>query len=284
MVIELSSLAGVMAREYAARAGESDAVAAALYEMELPRAAGDALPETAPGALLAVADRLDLLAGLFGIGAVPSGSSDPYGLRRAALGLTAILRARPGLSAITVPGGLAVAARHQPVDVGQAALAEAEQFVVRRFEQALLDAGHPVNVVRAVLPHAATPAHAEQAAGDLEKLLGDERFQRLATALQRVLRIVPAQTAAGYDPAAFTDPAEGRLHDTFTQVKAALGEGPVSLPEFTAEALPLAEPIDEYFDEVLVMAKDPALRANRLGLLAAIRDVVADIVDWREVT
>jgi glycyl-tRNA synthetase len=283
LVIELSSLAGVMAREYAERAGESPAVAAALYEMELPRTAGDALPETAPGALLAVADRLDLLAGLFGIGAVPSGSSDPYGLRRAALGLTAILRARPGLSAITLPGGLAVAARHQPVQVGPAALAEAEQFVVRRFEQALLDAGHPVNVVRAVLPHAATPAYAEQAAGDLEKLLGDERFQRLTIALQRVLRIVPAETAVAYDPELFADAAERRLHQTFTQVQAALGEGPVSLPAFTAEALPLAEPIDDYFDEVLVMAEDPALRANRLGTLAAIRDLVADIVDWREI-
>ena len=284
MVIELSSLAGVMAREYARRAGESDAVAEALYEMELPRAAGDAVPQTVPGALLAVADRLDLLAGLFGIGAVPSGSSDPYGLRRAALGLTAILRSRLGLSAITVRAGLEIAARHQPVAVAAVALDEAAQFVVRRLEQALLDAGHPVNVVRAVLPHAGTPAYAEQAATDLEKLLGDERFQRLTTALQRVLRIVPAGTAASYDPALFADAAERRLHQTFTQVKGALGEGVVSLPEFTAAALPLAEPIDDYFDEVLVMAEDPAVRANRLGLLAAIRDLVAGIVDWSEIT
>jgi glycyl-tRNA synthetase len=293
MVIELSSLAGVMAREYAARAGESDAVAAALFEMELPRSAGDALPETVPGALLAVADRLDLLAGLFGIGSAPTGSSDPYGLRRAALGLTSILRARPALAAITVRDGLSVAARQQPVEVPAGALDEAEQFVVRRFEQALLDAGHPVNVVRAVLPHAGSPAYAEQAAADLEKLLGDERFQRLTTALQRVLRIVPAETPASYDPALFDDEAERRLHLTYTQVRDALGDGPsgeprlsgkrVSLPEFTAEALPLAEPIDDYFDEVLVMAEDPAVRANRLGLLAAIRDLVANVVDWREV-
>jgi glycyl-tRNA synthetase len=283
MVVELSSLAGVMAREYARRAGENDAVAESLFEMELPRSAGDALPETTPGALLAVADRLDLLAGLFGVGSAPTGSSDPYGLRRAALGLTAILRARPALSAITVPDGLAVAARHQPVDVAPAALAEAEQFVVRRFEQALLDAGHPVNVVRAVLPHAGSPGYAEQAAADLEKLLSDDRFQRLTTALQRVLRIVPAGTQAAYDPALFSDEAERRLDLTFAQVKEALGTAPVSLPEFTAAALPLAEPIDDYFDEVLVMADDPAVRANRLGHLAAIHDLVAGVIDWREV-
>jgi glycyl-tRNA synthetase len=154
---------------------------------------------------------------------------------------------------------------------------------VRRLEQALLDAGHPVNVVRAVLPHAGTPAYAEQAATDLEKLIGDERFERLTTALQRVLRIVPADAAPAYDPALFSDEAEGRLHLTFTRVRESLSGAAVSLPEFTAAALPLAEPIDDYFDEVLVMADDRAIRANRLGLLAAIRDLVVDVIDWREV-
>ncbi|GAA2100799.1 glycine--tRNA ligase [Actinomadura alba] len=284
MVIELSSLAGVMAREYALKAGEPEAVANALHEMELPRSFGDRLPDSAPGALLAVADRLDLLAGLFGIGSVPSGSSDPFGLRRAALGLTAILRARPRLSAITVAEGLAVAARQQPVEVGPAALEESARFVTRRFEQALLDAGHPVGVVRAVLPHAGSPAYAEQAAADLEKLLGDERFDRLTTALQRVLRIVPAETAAAYDPALFDDDAERRLHDALTRVRGELGDAAVGLPAFTGAALALAGPIDDYFDEVLVMADDPAVRANRLGLLAAIRDLVAGVLDWREVS
>ena len=176
-----------------------------------------------------------------------------------------------------------MAARHQPVEVAPAALAEAEQFVVRRFEQALLGAGHPVGVVRAVLPHAGSPAYAEQAATDLEKLLDDERFERLTTALQRVLRIVPADAAPSYDPALFDDEAERRLHLTFTQVRESLSKDAVSLPEFTAATLPLAEPIDAYFDEVLVMADDPAVRANHLGLLAAIRDLVADVLDWREV-
>jgi glycyl-tRNA synthetase len=284
MVIELSSLAGTMAREYALRAGEPEAVAGALHEMELPRSSGDRLPSSAPGALLAVADRLDLLAGLFGIGSVPSGSSDPFGLRRAALGLTAILRDRPELAALTVQDGLAVAARHQPVEVTAAALEEAARFVARRFEQALLDAGHPVNVVRAVLPHAGSPAYAEQAAADLAKLVGDERFGRLTTALQRVLRIVPEGTAASYDPALFEDDAERRLHEALGRVRGELGEPPVALPAFTGAALALAEPVDGYFDEVLVMAEDPAVRANRLGLLAAIRDLVAGVVDWREIS
>ncbi|MCW2937738.1 MAG: Glycine--tRNA ligase [Actinomycetia bacterium] len=284
MVIELSSLAGTMAGEYSARAGEPLAVARALREMELPRSAGDALPESVPGALLAVADRLDLLAGLFGIGAAPTGSSDPYGLRRAALGLVSILRAHVGLAGITVPEALAVAAAAQPVPVSPAALLDAEQFVTRRFEQVLLDDGHAVAVVRAVLPHADRPAYAERTARDLVVLLGDERFHRLTAALQRVLRIVPADTAAVYKAELFEEDAEIALNRAYLQVKAELGLAPETLPGFVHTTLPLAEPIDAYFDQVLVMADDPAIRANRLGFLATLRDLAAGVIDWREVS
>ena len=110
MVIELTSLAGVMAAEYALRSGEPAAVAQALSDTELPRSAGGTLPRTLPGAVLALADRLDLLAGLFAVGASPTGSSDPFGLRRAALGVTAILRAWPPLEPVTLTAGLDAAA------------------------------------------------------------------------------------------------------------------------------------------------------------------------------
>src|SRR5690606_34037761 len=133
--------AGTMAREYARHAGETPEVAQALYDMELPRTAGGTLPETRPGALLALADRLDLLAGLFAVGANPTGSSDPFALRRAALGVVSILRARPELSPITVDAGLAVAAgrvRAGGVEVPESALAQAREFIVARYEQQLL--------------------------------------------------------------------------------------------------------------------------------------------------
>jgi glycyl-tRNA synthetase len=282
MVIELPSLAGTMAREYARRAGEDESVARALHEMELPRSAGDALPGTLPGAVLAVADRLDLLAGLFAVGSAPTGSSDPFGLRRAALALTAILRDVPRLTSLTVGDGLALAARHQPVEVPPGALAEAERFVARRLEQNLLDEGHPVNIVRAVLPHAGAPAHAAQAAADLARLLRSSRFERLTTALQRVLRIVPDETQAGYDPALFTEPAERALDEAFTRVRDELPARP-GLPEFSAAATALIGPVDAYFDDVMVMDEDPARRANRLGFLAAVRDLVAPVLDWREI-
>ncbi|MFA1548020.1 glycine--tRNA ligase [Actinomadura chokoriensis] len=282
MVIELPSLAGTMAREYARRAGEAEGVALALHEMELPRSAGDALPATVAGAVLAAADRLDLLTGLFAVGSAPTGSSDPFGMRRAALALTAILRDVPRLAPVTVGDGLALAARHQPVTAAPDALAEAERFIARRLEQNLLDEGRAVNVVRAVLPLAGAPAHAARAAGDLAELLGSPRFERLTTALQRVLRIVPDAAGAGYDPALFTERAEGDLHEAFTRVKAELTARP-SVPEFATAASALVAPIDAYFDDVMVMDEDPGVRANRLGLLAAIRDLAAPVLDWREI-
>jgi glycyl-tRNA synthetase len=283
MVIELSSLAGTMAREYALRAGEQPAVAEALYEMELPRSAGDTLPRLLPGTLLALADRLDLLAGLFAVGAAPTGSSDPYGMRRAALGVVAILRTHPAVAAITVREGLTIAARHQPVPALGEPLDAAVEFVTRRFEQMLLDEGHPVQVVRAVLSHAGRPAQAERMAGDLAKLLEDERFQRLSAALQRVLRIVPDDTEAGYTSGLFEEAAEHHLNEVYLHVKEGLGIAPDTLPAFTETAFPLAAAIDAYFDQVMVMADDPIVRTNRLGFLATIRDAVLDVVEWREV-
>src|SRR5690606_12584860 len=172
------------------------------------------------------------------------------------------------------------AARRQPIDVAPEAVAEAERFVARRLEQSLLDEGLPVHVVRAVRPHAGSPARAAETAADLAKLLAPPTFERLTTALQRVLRIVPDDVAAGYDPALFTEPAERELHAAFA---ADLPADP-TLPEFYETATTLIDPIDAYFDDVMVMAEDPAVRANRLGFLAAIRDRVAPVLDWREIS
>ena len=100
LVTEMTSLAGFVAREYALRKGEPQAVADALREMEQPHTSADAVPASLPGALLALGDRFDLLMAMFALGAKPSGSSDPYGLRRAALGVARILREVPGLAGI----------------------------------------------------------------------------------------------------------------------------------------------------------------------------------------
>ncbi|WP_260193237.1 glycine--tRNA ligase [Actinophytocola gossypii] len=282
MVIELTSLAGVMAREYAVRAGEPAEVAQALFDMERPRSAGDAAPATVPGAVLALADRFDMLVGLFAVGAAPTGSSDPFGLRRAAAGVITILRAHPGLREITFARGLSVAAEHvraQGIEVAEETLAEVAEFMRRRQEQQLLDAGHDHRHVAAVL--ALPPATAAETLAELESRQGDEEFAALVAALQRVRRIVPPETTATYDPARLTEPAEAALHQSLTKVSATLGDGTSDLAEFVATASGLTAPINTFFDDILVMAEDQDVRRARLGLLAAIRDLAAPTLDWQ---
>ena len=311
-------LAGVMAQEYALRAGEPVAVAQALAGAELPRSAGGALPRTRPGAILALADRLDLLAGLFAVGANPTGSSDPFGLRRAALGVTTILRAWPELVPVTLTAGLDAAAaqlRRQGVALPEAAMAQARDFAVRRLEQQLLDSGTDHRYVAAVLPLADAPAVADQTLAELAKLADQPEFADLAAALQRVRRIVSPATASaatalpatapagdrpGYRPEQLTEPAELALHLALVELRAALaagqdatatsatadaeaggpGSGRPGLGEFADKARSLTGPINTFFDEILVMADDPGQRAARLGLLAEIRDLAAPYLDW----
>ncbi|MGH4015361.1 MAG: glycine--tRNA ligase [Pseudonocardiaceae bacterium] len=284
MVIELTSLAGTMAREYARRSGEPEAVAQALYDMELPRAPGGATPATTPGALLALADRFDLLVGLFAVGAKPTGSSDPFGLRRAAAGVVSILRVQPTLRDITLERGLAAAAdevRTQGIDVPGPVLADVADFVVRRYEQQLLDTGHDHRQVAAILPLASAPAVADETLAELDRRTSDSAFAGLVTALQRVRRIVPADTKATYDPARLQEPAATTLHQALVKVGETVGSTPRSLGDFVTAASVLTGPINTFFDEILVMVDDDDLRAARLGLLASIRDLAAPALDWQ---
>ena len=279
LVTELTSLAGVMARDYALHAGEPTAVAQAVYEAELPRHAGDDLPESLPGALLSLADRLDLVAGLAATVGLPTGSSDPFAVRRAVLGLLAVHREHPALGAISLTGALAAAARLQPVDVPEAVLDAAAAFLAGRLEQVLVEEGQPVDWVRAVRRHADRPSVADRLLYELSTLVGDDTFEAVAAAIQRARRIVPDGTAASYDPARLTEPAEIALHEAVQRVRA---EPAGDLTRFTRQAAAIVEPVARFFDEVYVMADDPAARAARLGLLATVRDLGAGLLDWSQ--
>ncbi|HEU4346402.1 MAG TPA: glycine--tRNA ligase subunit beta, partial [Actinoplanes sp.] len=277
LVTEMTSLAGVMARDYALHAGETPEVAQAVYESELPRSAGDDLPRTLPGALLSLADRLDLVAGLAATVGLPTGSSDPFAVRRAALGLLAVHRAQPALSALSLRDGLALAAARQPVPVSEQVVTDAAEFLARRLEQVLVEEGRPVDRVRAVLVHADRPSVVDRYLAQLAALAGDPAFAAVAAMLDRARRIVPAGTPAGYDPSALREPAELALHEVVSAFAPA-----DDLIGFTHAAGALVEPVNRFFDEVFVMAGDPALRAARLGLLAAVRDLGAGLLDWTQ--
>lgn len=286
MVMEMTSLAGTMARYYGRDAGLSEAVVTAIAETELPRAAGDEVPGTLAGALLSLADRLDLITALFAVGAEPTGSADPYGLRRAARGivLVAMAGADPALDRFSLRAGLAAAASHLPVDVPADLVERIEPFVRRRFEQTLLDQGFRHDLVQAALLHADRPAQVRAALTDLTAAVGSERFTLVADALKRADRLVGDTDRAALpavDPGLFDDPTEGALLTELERVEAADATG--SVAGFLAAAEPMATALNACLDTVMVMADDPAVRANRLALLTRIAATGADVVAWSEV-
>jgi len=284
MVVEMSSLAGFVAKEYAVRQGETPAVAAALAEMEQPHTAADAVPASVPGAVLALGDRFDLLMAMYALGAKPTGSSDPYGLRRAALGVIRILREGVGdgaLASLTVRDGLAAAAvrlREQDVAVPEDSIEAAEEFVAGRFAQLLRDEGVGAGFVQAVLPGAGSPGRAATTLAALQGLAADDGFRDLVAALQRIERIVPAGTAATYDAALLTEPAEQGLRLALEALPAAAS---AEVGSYAEAGRALVGPVAKFFDDILVMAPEPQVRAARLGLLAATRATAPDGVDWR---
>ena len=280
LVTEMTSLAGVLARDYALNAGESPAVAQAVYEGELPRQTGDDLPASVPGALLSLADRLDLITGLAATVGLPTGSSDPFAVRRAVLGLLAVHRAHPALAALSLTDALAAAAAGQPVPVDPPVVQAAGEFLAKRLEQVLVEEGNPVDKVRAVLPHFARPSLVDTLLDQLATAIADPAFVAVVAAIQRARRIVPAGTPAAYDPAVLKEPAELALHEAVSAVPAAGGEP--DLARFVAGTQVIVGPIATFFDDIFVMADDPAIRAARLGLLATVRDLGAGLLDWAE--
>lgn len=282
MVVELTSLAGIMAREYALAAGESPAVAQALLDVELPRSAGDDLPVTVPGAVLALADRIDSLVGLAATVGIPTGSSDPFAIRRAALGALVLLRTHPALATVSLQEAVAAAAERQPVPVSPQTQTDVLAFLARRLELAFLEEGHPIEHVRAVLPHAVRPRHAELLLHQLVTLAGQDEFIGLAAALQRARRIVPADTPTVYDLSVLHEPAEHYLAVALSGAKKAItaAGGDLDLITFTNLTKALTGPVEIFFRDVMVMAEDPDERKARLALLAGVRDLGDQILDW----
>lgn len=286
MVVEMSSLAGFIAREYAQRTGEGEQVALALAEMEQPRTAADDVPTSPAGTLLALADRADLLVGLLATGAKASGSSDPFGLRRAALGLVRILRSTgraeqqdhllAGLKLRDVLEAAADRLRTQGVEVSDDALDGAEEFARGRFAQLLRDEGAHADLVAAIAPATDRPALADQRLAEIGELAGSQEFAALVEAVQRITRIVPAGTDPVPHSPRLTEPAEVALAGELGALEAT-----ESLTGFTARSVSLVTAVNTFFADILVMAKEEDVRAARLGLLAAVLERTPSGLDWQ---
>lgn len=299
VVREMTSLAGVMGRHYALRSGEDPAVADAIFEAALPRSSGDVLPKTRAGSLLAVADRLDSIVGLWSVGGAPTASADPYGLRRAALGLleTAI--------ASGMRLDLAAAARDcaklQPVEVGEESLKGATQFISRRLEQLLVDRGLPVEAVRGALgggrgndPALAARTAEELAAALLEESSGASSPSPLRVAVEALSRPARITRSAEMPPVSLTvdeslfDCDEERaLSAALEAARRQLGgenyAASVSVGDFlSAVGDHLPGPVAAFFDSVFVMCEDPKVKNNRLALLREVAGLSEGVVKFDE--
>jgi glycyl-tRNA synthetase beta chain len=266
LVREFPDLEGYIGGQYARLAGYPEAVCAAIEEHYMPDASGGPLPSTEAGRVLSAADKLDTLTISFGLGHRPTGSRDPYGLRRAAIGLCRIAAE----AAFVIPRSL--------LDE------EVREFVEERYE-GLLDL--PVDVVRAArrsdVDELGQIADLARALGDVD----DETLDRLHTAFERADRLAGRAEAAASDVLGsdlLLEPAEVALAGAVAQAAAAIDGALASgNPRGALEgATALAEPLDRFFEDVLVMAEDRAVRANRLRLLLDVRDTLKRVADFSE--
>ena len=284
MVGEFPELQGVMGRDYALREGVAADVADAIAEHYLPRGASDSLPRGDLGAIVGLADRIDTLVGCFAVGLEPTGSADPFALRRAALAIVAVLLDR-GWS-VSLPWLVEVAARcgYGKPDF-EAAVPKVAEFVRTRLRGVLGEA-HPADVVDAVLAVAGDDLPDARARVEaLAQVRRRDDFEPLGVAFKRVANILRTQpaAAAGFDPALGAAPAERALHERWQDVSARV-QPMVQARDYAGALTALADlraPVDRLFEEVLVMDPDPRLRANRLALLGLVGAVFSGIADFR---
>ncbi len=283
MVVEMTALQGIMGREYALRSGEPAEVAQAIREHYLPGAAGDELPASQAGMAVALADRLDSLAGLFAVGLAPSGSADPFGLRRAAAGVTQILTGRgidldlrPVLEAAIdqLPAAVQPSAEARP-----GLLAELVAFVSGRLRAQLLDAGGRHDVVEAVLAEQAhNPWRAQQGVQQLAGWVQRPDWAQVLAAYARCVRITRDQAETyPLNPGQLTEPAERALLEAYEALAAQPRQ---TVDQFFSALVPIIPAISRFFDEVLVMAEDPQVRANRLALLQRLTGLACGLADF----
>ncbi|MGD2105591.1 MAG: glycine--tRNA ligase subunit beta, partial [Anaerolineae bacterium] len=281
MVVEHTSLQGLMGREYALRSGEPPEVARAIYEHYLPRSANDELPKSKIGLTVGLADRLDSLAGLFAIDLIPTGSADPYGLRRDALGIVQNLLAQE--MSFSVERGLKKAGDLLPVGISAGALSQALDFVTERLRGFLRDEGHRYDIVDAVLAERGDdPYRAQVAVEELSSWVARDDWDVILDNYSRCVRITRDYDAQfDLDPQVFEEQAEETLYRAYREARLEVTPES-SVEELLSAFLPLVGVIDAYFAResgVLVMADDEAMRANRLAQLQHIAALADGIVD-----
>jgi glycyl-tRNA synthetase beta chain len=288
MVSEFPELQGIMGRYYALADGLQAEVANAIEDHYKPRFAGDSLPRNAVGSVVALADKLETLVGLFGIGQIPTGDKDPFALRRHALGVLRILLEQR--LAISLPHVLGLAAAAFAAEQISATVAvDVYRFMQDRLRVYLKDQGHAADAVEAVVCQ--SPERIDQIPARLAALQGFRSLPEAAALaaankrIRNILKKVEGEPGA-VDTQRLQEAAEHDLHRalvaTEPAVLAALGHADYA-QALTALAT-LKAPVDRFFDEVMVMADDLAVRANRLALLAHLGRLMNSVADISELS
>jgi glycyl-tRNA synthetase len=269
MVVEMTSLQGTMGREYALLSGYPHDVADAIFEHWLPRNADDMLPASSAGTLLALADRLDSLTGLFAAGLAPQSTADPYGQRRAALGIVQILVNKA--IDLNLVEAVAIAAELQPIPVSAETQAQILDFIAGRLRSWLEEQEWRHDVVAAVLAEqSANPHRALDGIRELTGWVDRPDWESILDGFARCVRITRNETTSyAVKPELLTEPEEKGLWSEYQTANAKLTDKD-NVGGFLAAFEPMLPAVTGFFDKVLVMADDLAVRQNRLGLLQLI--------------
>jgi glycyl-tRNA synthetase beta chain len=288
MVYEFPELQGIMGREYALLEGEDPRVATAIFEHYLPTQAGGELPSDDVGTFVSLADKIDTLCGCFSVGLIPTGTADPYALRRAAIGILSIIL--EGNYAISIPRlvarSVALLERKtkRPLDEISA---EVVEFIRLRLVNMLVSQDYPSDVVDAVLSASFNePADALARVKALTELKTRADFEPLAVAFKRVVNIIKGGVEQKIDPALFESDSEKDLQLQLNQVLGGL-ELQIAAGDYAAALGTIAglrPAVDNFFEGVMVMAEDEQVRTNRLALLTAVSHLFTDIADFSKIS
>lgn len=302
MVFEFPELQGVMGKHYSRISGEKKAVSDAIGEQYMPLSRSGNLPATKTGALLSVIDKADSICACFAAGLAPTGSADPYAVRRHALGIIRIaVEKKLDMSLSKILGrGLELVSRSIGTEksgndeMDRDALKEdILAFFAARFRNMTTEAGHPRNIVEAVVSAGLdNPLDAYRRIRALDKFSKRRDFEKLATGFKRVFNIAKTKSHARFSEKLLTLKEEKYLYAAFVKTrKEALGklsEGEKASKEtdyasFLASVKNLSDPIDRFFDAVMVMDKNKKTRNNRLALLDEIKDLFFMMADFSKI-
>ncbi len=282
MVGEFPSLQGVMGSAYATHDGEAEEVAVGIREHYMPLRSDAALPGSAVGALVGMADRIDTIAGCFGIGQIPTGTADPFGLRRLSLALLHIIDDRGYVLDLPSVFSKALALYGNRVNGSAKTVEQIITFVRKRFVNDCVREGMDPRAVEAV-----TSIRFNDVIDCLKRIAAfseireAQSFDMLAGSFKRIRNIIKDNTGVEVNPELFEQTAENELYLVY-QGLAKSGADRLSEGDylgFLEEMLQLKEPVDRFFDDVMVMAEDEAVRQNRLNLLSSINQLILQVGD-----